>query len=73
MTHPESARAKEVIRYKDLTAELTHENYRYKWYCPECQVSTWVNGSYTFDEVLERGQIWLIQLYKYWKEKCDGD
>lgn len=65
MIHTTSAEVKEVIRYKDLTAELTREGYKYKWYCPQTQTSTYISVNYSFDEVLDRGQIWLIQLYRY--------
>lgn len=60
---------KEVIRYKDLTAELSREGYKYKWYCPQTQTTTYINANYPFEELLERGEIWLIHTYNYWKEK----
>lgn len=73
MTHATSAEAREVIRYKDLTAELIREGYKYKWYCPQTQTSTYISTNYSFDEVLERGQIWLIQLFNYWSKKQGGE
>lgn len=60
---------KEVIRYKNLTAELSREGYKYKWYCPQTQTATYVSASYPFEELLERGEIWLIHTYNYQKEK----
>ena len=60
---------KEVIRYKNLTAELSREGYKYKWYCPQTQTATYVSVSYPFEELLERGEIWLIHTYNYQKEK----
>lgn len=73
MTHTTSAEVKEVIRYKDLTAELTREGYKYRWYCPQTQTSIYISVNYSFDEVLDRGQIWLIQLYRYQEGKRNGD
>ena len=60
---------KEVIRYKNLTAELSREGYKYKWYCPQTQTTTYLSTSYPFEELLERGEIWLIHTYNYQKEK----
>lgn len=60
---------KEVIRYKNLTAELSREGYKYKWYCPQTQTATYVSANRPFDEVLECGEFWLIYTYNYWKEK----
>lgn len=66
-----TAETKEVIRYKNLTAELSREGYKYKWYCPQTQTATYVSMNYSFDEVLERGQIWLIQLFNYWSKRME--
>lgn len=60
---------KEVIRYKNLTAELSREGYKYKWYCPQTQTTTYVSANRPFDEVLECGEFWLIYTYNYQKEK----
>ena len=60
---------KEVIRYKNLTAELSREGYKYKWYCPQTQTTTYVSINYPFEELLERGEIWLIHTYNYQREK----
>lgn len=60
---------KEVIRYKNLTAELSREGYKYKWYCPQTQTATYVSINYPFEELLERGEIWLIHTYNYQREK----
>ena len=64
-----TAETKEVIRYKYLTAELSREGYKYKWYCPQPLPATYLSANYPFDELLERGEIWLIHTYNYWKEK----
>lgn len=64
-----TAETKEVIRYKELTAELSREDYKYKWYCPQMQTATYISVNYPFEEVLERGKIWLIHTYNYQKEK----
>ena len=52
----------EIIKYKNLTAELRRDGYSYIWYCPQLDRKTRVSGNYSFDELLERGQSWLIYI-----------
>ena len=52
----------EIIKYKNLTAELRRSDYNYTWYCPELGRATVMSGNYDFNELLDRGQSWLIYI-----------
>ena len=54
----------ESIKYKDLTATLhmIPETCHWEWHCKETGKCYSVPATYSYEELLERGNTWLVAI-----------
>lgn len=57
----------ELIKYKDLTAALymIPETCHWEWRCEETGNRFKLPATYSYEELLERGNTWLVAIYNF--------